>query len=524
MWAMPTLKKTSDSSILVRMGLVSIPLLFVLINLTSLMFIDPLSRVMIEDSVLNTIDSVTAVPMVRFFSQIFPVLLIILMLFFYCLPLFRNFWNGRPEKSPDAAVVRRLLGAATIVAVFTGIGWVYSIPVVVVAGKIMGVPMSAAFYLEYSSHSLVLFGFAFILSFYSIETLVQRIILPRVLQANEAVTARKSFSPSITARLMILAMATFVLPSLIFFNTLRILNNQGDNALGRDLLPILGMAFPVLFLLVTVITALKIISIVSPIGDLTSAAERVEQGNLQTGVTVGSMDRIGMLGAAFNNMITGLEERDRMSSIFGKVVDPRIRDHLMDLDITPQGEIRDATVIFFDLAGFTALSESLPPRKVVQFLNLYFEAVSLSVEKQGGLINKFIGDGVLAVFGVPAPLEDHEEKALMAVENLHRLMKGLNRKLQEKKAPPLRFRAGVHSGEVLSGLIGSNNRKEYTIIGDAVNVASRIEPLGKEFNTSVILSKATADRMKKKRALRYLGPLPLRGKKEPMDLYSLTLE
>jgi len=479
---------------------------------------------MIEDEVLQTIDSITDVSIVRFLNQIFPVIILIALLFYYCLPLFRTFWNGRPAQIPDEKVIKRLLGLATMVAIFTGGGWVYSIPVVFVAGKMMQIPMTHAFYLEYSSHSLVLFGFAFILSFYSIEALVQRVILPRVLEGNEAVTKSRSFSPSLAFRLMILASATFFLPSLIFFNAIRILNNQGDNVFGRDLLPILGIALPVLLLLVAVITSLKILSIASPIGDLTRAAKRVEQGDYQQGVTVSSMDQIGMLGAAFNRMVHGLDERNRMSRIFGKVVDPRIRDHLMNLDLTPQGELRDATVIFFDLAGFTSLSESLPPRKLVQFLNLYFEAVSVSVEKQGGLINKFIGDGVLAVFGVPAALEDHEEKALMAVENLHRLMKGLNRKLQEKGAPPLSFRAGVHSGEVLSGLIGSRNRKEYTIIGDAVNVASRIEPLGKEFGVSVILSRATADRMKKQRPLRFLGTLPLRGKKEPMDLFCLNLE
>jgi len=173
---------------------------------------------------------------------------------------------------------------------------------------------------------------------------------------------------------------------------IRILNAGGDNHFGRDLLPILDWAIPIVSMLIAIITWLK------------------------------------ALCGAFNDMAQGLEERERMRGIFGRVVDPRVRDRLMERDASSQGEIRQATVVFFDLAGFASISESLPAKRVVFLLNLYF---------------------------------------------------------------------------------------------DAVNVTSRLEPLGKIYGMDIIMSKATVGSLRKKRALKPLGLAEIRGKQERLELFGL---
>ena len=282
------------------------------------------------------------------------------------------------------------------------------------------------------------------------------------------------------------------------------------------------------------ITWFKAQTIQAPILDLRKAARRVGEGDLGTRITVSSTDEIGSLGGAFNAMTRGLEERERIRALFGSVVDPRVRDRL--LAGRTAGEHRQATVVFLDLAGFTALSETLAADRVVALLNLYFEAARTCVETEGGLVNKFIGDGVLAVFGVPVEQPNHAAAALRAVAAFRRRMALLNERLVAKGYGPLAFRAGVHTGEVLAGVVGSRERHEYTVIGDAVNVASRLESLGKEFRTDIVVSANTreaagtteskdgspGDGAASAFRLVPLGSTPIRGRLQPLEVYTMA--
>jgi len=201
-----------------------------------------------------------------------------------------------------------------------------------------------------------------------------------------------------------------------------------------------------------------------------------------------------------------------------------VRDRLIAGGEASRGETRTATVVFLDLAGFTGISEGLPPEKIVSLLNLYFEAATSCVEAEGGLVNKFIGDGVLAVFGVPADLPGDASAAIAALRALERKMGEINLRLAREGAPELRFRAGVHRGEVLAGVVGSRKRLEYTVIGDAVNVASRLEQLGKERGHAVIVSEATAAALGagERAGLTSLGEVTIRGRREAVTVYALS--
>ena len=407
------------------------------------------------------------------------------------------------------------------------------------AAPFYGITLLEDFFLQYTSHSLVLFGFAFVLSYYSVEVIIRRIIIPQALEGNVALSVNPRFSLSIAARLIIFATAAFAIPALVFFNTIRILNNNGDNHFQRDLMGILDIGLPVFSVLIAAVSWMKILSIQAPLRELSSAAELIGKGEYGTRVTVSSHDEIGKLSGAFNDMAQGLDEREKMKTLFGKIVDPRIRDSLLasgDLLTGNAGEQCPATIVFFDLAGFTGISESIPPGLLLKILNLYFESVTSCVESRGGLINKFIGDGVLAVFGVPVHHPEHPLNALQAVEAFGRKLREINRNLLRKNLPPLAFRAGIHTGDVLAGVVGSRDRMEYTVIGDTVNVASRLESKGKDLGSPVVVSAdtlAAIESISRKAlgnivsgrlkighlALEKSGHMPIRGRSGELELF-----
>ncbi len=508
----------------IRRALVSLPLIVIVVNALAVGAIDPLATVMIESHIRAQIDEVSAVFIARFLNAILPFILTSLASIWYYWPVFTSFWNGANDLSKMTVAARRLLDAPMITAALTGAGWLFGSPVIIFIGWIMGIDFLPGFYSQYLSHSFVLFGFSFVISYYGVETIVRRTLVNRLFTESEVLAVGSRFSLSIGARMIVFAMASFVIPGVMFIAAIMILNAGGDNNFGRDLFSILVWAIPILSLLVAFITWFKTLSIQSPITDLKVAAGRLGEGKFDERVTVRSSDELGVLGGAFNDMARGLQERERMRSIFGRVVDPRVRDYLLEHNASSLGEIRRATVVFFDLAGFTSLSETLPARKIVSILNLYFEAVSSCVEAEGGLVNKFIGDGVLAVFGVPAELSDHAERALKAIEALGRYIVRMNAKLKAKGYQALRFRAGVHTGEVLAGNVGSKSRQEYTVIGDAVNVASRLETLGKDYSAAVVVSKATLEASSGKRSMQRLGPAYIRGKQEKLEIYTFMID
>lgn len=508
----------------IRLGLAAIPLIILAVNGLGVLSIDPLARVMMEDGVLATIDGISSRAAARFMNTVFPFLVTLSALAWYTRPLPAAFREDRHKDGVAPAIGRRLLDLPTVAAALTGAGWLLAVPVVVIGGWALGVPMDARFFMQYAAHSFALFGFAFIITYYGVEAVVRRFIAPRVFKDNAALGAGSRFSLSVGARLFILAGAAFALPGLILLSSVAILNDGGDNRFGRDLMPTLAPALLVIGALLALITWLKSLSIERPIHELTEAAERIGAGDLSARVAVRSADRIGALGGAFNDMAGGLAERERERGVFGRVVDPRVRDRLLADDKAEAGELRRATVAFFDLAGFTSISEALPPRNVVALLNLYFEAVSSCVEAEGGLVNKFIGDGVLAVFGAPGDLPDHAERAIRAVEALGPRMSGLNARLAAKGYRPLRFRAGLHTGQVMAGVVGSKRRQEYTVIGDAVNAASRLEALGKEYGMDLILSDRTAGEAARPRAWKELGRVQIRGRVGRMGLFGMLVE
>ncbi|MCC5859311.1 MAG: HAMP domain-containing protein [Ectothiorhodospiraceae bacterium] len=227
-----------------------------------------------------------------------------------------------------------------------------------------------------------------------------------------------------------------------------------------------------------------------PVRQLRSGAERIEQGDYQARVAIRQADELGALGEAFNRMARGLEERDRVRGLLGKVVSPAIAEELLARDIELGGEEREATVLFSDIVGFTPLAETVPPARLLDLLNRYLTRISADIEAEGGVIDKYIGDAVMALFGAPLTQPDHPERAVRAAMAMVSSVQAMNRETPEHMAT-LRLGAGINSGTVVAGNMGSRSRLNYTVVGDAVNLASRLEGLTRHYRVDILVSDAT---------------------------------
>jgi adenylate cyclase len=214
------------------------------------------------------------------------------------------------------------------------------------------------------------------------------------------------------------------------------------------------------------LVALLSTSVTAPITQLRDVSRRVGRGDLAARVPVASTDETGELAGAFNAMVAGLEERERLREGFGAFVDPELAERVAREGTDLAGEEVEVSILFMDVRGFTSYAEKASAREVVGRLNELYEHVVPVIRKHGGHANKFIGDGLLAVFGAPERLEDHAQRAVAAALEIAEVVR-------ERYKGELRVGLGVNSGTVMSGTVGGGGRLDFTVIGDTVNTAAR---------------------------------------------------
>jgi len=219
-----------------------------------------------------------------------------------------------------------------------------------------------------------------------------------------------------------------------------------------------------------------------PIRDLAEGTERVASGDYGKRLPVVQDDDLGALAASFNRMQAGLAERQRLQAAFGTYVDPALAARLLEQgDDVFTGERREVTVMFVDIRDFTPFAEANTAEDTVARLNALFEIVVPAVVEAGGHVNKFLGDGALAVFGAPNDLADHADAAVSAAMLIHRLA-------ADRFDGALRIGVGINTGLVIAGTIGGGGKLEFTLIGDTVNVAARVEQLTKTTGDAILLT------------------------------------
>ncbi len=201
----------------------------------------------------------------------------------------------------------------------------------------------------------------------------------------------------------------------------------------------------------------------------------------------------------------------------------KVAEQILARDPGVGGTEQEITVIFVDIRSFTARAAHLKPHEAVGLLNEFLRAMVEVVEgEHGGMINKFLGDGFMALFGVDSDARNHADKALAAGRDMERRLERLNADLVKRGEEPIRIGIGINSGRAIVGSIGSPERMEFTVIGNTVNVASRIEGLNKTLNTTLLISKATRDALRRPPALRALTPQTVKGVEQPVKIFTLA--
>jgi adenylate cyclase len=258
--------------------------------------------------------------------------------------------------------------------------------------------------------------------------------------------------------------------------------------------------------------------IIAPLQGLVAGMREVLRGNLQYRSRIERHDELGFIAKSFNEMIDGLEERELIRDTFGRFVSHDVAEAVLTGRVPLQGERREVSILFQDIRGFTSLSERLDPAVLLRLLNQFFTEVVAAVEAEGGVVKQFLGDGVMALFGAPQPYADHAERAVRAALGIVDRLKGLNETLAQEGIGPLEIGVGIHSGTVVAGLIGPDNRIEYGVVGDAVNVASRVESLTREMQATILVSRDISTQLGPAFKLGCTASMPVKGKSQPVEV------
>src|SRR3989338_7000429 len=263
-----------------------------------------------------------------------------------------------------------------------------------------------------------------------------------------------------------------------------------------------------------------------PVAEIAEASHAVARGDLARRVPEDRWDELGRLARAFNVMVHGLHESERLRDMFGRYVSREGSEAVLTGRVSLQGERRTITVLYCDMRGSTPFAEAHAPEEVMAALNQYFEVIILATEAHGGIVNRFVGDAAVCVFGAPTEVRDHAQRAVQAALGMREGLAYLNQKRALLGLPTLVFGLGLNTGEVTAGATGSEERQEYTLIGDAMNLGARIEELHKVYPAhDILLSEYTLAALGAaagQHEFADLGPVEIRGKSQPVRVFGLV--
>lgn len=347
-----------------------------------------------------------------------------------------------------------------------------TIPLAILAAVLLGLSWYAVFPLLLVS--LIVVGYAAILHYLALEVAMR----PVLYDINETLAEPVRIErPDLTLRVKLLASLPLI--NVITGMTVAALTSEGGStaSLGLDVLIALFVSFTISFELTILLSR----SILRPIEDLEAATERIRQGRFDEHVPVTTADEFGELSSAFNQMIDGLSERERLREAFGTYLDEDVADYIIQEDYDPEGAEAEVSLLFCDVENFAATASKASASEIVSRLNELYECVVPIIARHRGHVDQFIGDGLLAVFGAPEKREDHADRAVQcAVE--------IARTVNSRSPGGFSVKIGVNSGTVVVGSIGGAGRLAFSVIGDAVNVASRVEEMTRETGDPVLIT------------------------------------
>ena len=341
--------------------------------------------------------------------------------------------------------------------------------------------------------------------------------------------AKFEFNIRIRTRLMVafLTLSLFPLPLLIttaYSNTQAMLNADVYTRMqivSTLSIEILYVSF-ICIVIAIFLTFFVSISVSYPLKSIENAFKKIDNENLSVRVDIVSNDEFGVVADGFNDMAYRLETAEQIKDSFGKYVSKEIRDEILSGKVTLEGEMKRVTLLFSDLRNFTTLVEKHHPTEVIKVINQYFTEMTSAIKTYRGQVLQYVGDEIEAVFGAPVVYDDHPDMAVAAAIEMQRRLDLLNNNLEAQGFDPLKHGIGIHTGAVLAGNIGSKDRISYALIGDTVNLASRIEGLTKEYGSDILISQTTHDLLAGKFETQQLSAVQIKGKKEQVMIYKIV--
>ena len=343
------------------------------------------------------------------------------------------------------------------------------------------------------------------------------------------VSAVRAFSLPVFRRLLIVSVLIGLYPA-VMLSAVTFSRAQGMLVASNPQLVlenmILAMVFVVaicLFLGIS-LTFLVTRSIVHPLMALRDSMMRVEQNDLKAQVKVESNDELGFVSERFNEMVIGLRQAEMMRNLLNLYVSPEVARDALEHGTHLGGQLVECSILFSDIRGFTTLSEQLAPQDLIELLNRYMSRMVEVVIANGGIVNKFGGDSLLALFGTPLnPVEDHAACAIRTALQMQKTLKNFNAEQEKSGAPNLHVGIGIASGPAVAGNVGGEGRIEYTVIGDTVNLASRLQDLTKELGRDILVNALAVEQATRHLSLAAepLQPVSVRGKAESVKIYAI---
>ena len=365
------------------------------------------------------------------------------------------------------------------------------------------------------------------LSFFLIEDHARKTLIPFFFPEGRLAQVDGTIRVSILRRIRLLNGAGTVNPMVILLATLAFIawEAQGGSAAAAEMVRGIFI-FSLVLCGIFIVIALRLNllvgnSILSPIEDMLGVVDRVRVGDFTQRIGVTTNDELGVLGDAGNDMIQGLADRERIRETFGKYVTPEIRDQILAGRIPVDGERREATLLFSDLRAFTSYVEETSPEEVIRSMREYFTAMQGAIRKHRGLVLQYVGDEIEAVFGVPIQDSNHAEHALCAAIDMRKSLENLNGERVRQGKIPFRHGIGIYTGTVLAGNTGSDDRLSYTLIGNTVNLASRIQGMTKDLQWDILVSKETVEKLSRPFPLHEESARMIQGYSMPVTVYRL---
>jgi class 3 adenylate cyclase len=382
------------------------------------------------------------------------------------------------------------------------------LPICIVSVVILDLPVLAIFPLL--AGSAVAMGYSAILHYLVVEAGMRPVL----------VDINSSLSPADRTDFWAVSLRTRLLVSLPLINLITGLivaaltsEGGGGSNLGLDVVVALLVATTISLELTVLLSR----SILRPVGDLTTAVKRINAGDLDVSVPVTTGDELGELAASFNEMVSGLAERERIREAFGTYLDKEVAEYILSDAFDEDGVELEVTLLFCDVRDFTLFASTATPTEVVAALNRLFEVIVPIIAEHGGHVDKFEGDGLLAVFGAPEPFTDHADRA---VRSACEIAGAVN---ERGEAGELRVGVGINTGQVIAGAIGGAGRLDFSVIGGAVNLAHRVEAQTRASGDSILITGDTWTRLSHAFEVENRGKAELKGIAEPVALYAPKL-